>query len=188
MKLADLEPDRVRPLMRVEYDWLVESGAFEDERVELLEGMLVTMTPQNAAHAHTVQRLAELLVLALQGRAIVRVRSPLALSEDSEPEPDVAVVPIGDYSTHHPTDVHLVIEVATASERRDRMVKAPLFARAGVPEYWIVDVKSRTVRICRHPVSAEFNDVAVHGDDDVLRLSSFPDVEIPLRSILPTRG
>jgi Uma2 family endonuclease len=178
VKLADVEPDRVRPLLRVEYDQLVQSGAFEDERVELLEGMLVTMTPQDAAHAYTVQRLAELLILALQGRAAVRVQSPLALTEDSEPEPDIAVVPIGDYSTHHPADVHLVVEVATSSARRDRFVKAPLYARAGVPEYWIIDVKSRTVRVCRSPGGVEFGDVTMHAPDEALRLVSFPDVEI----------
>ena len=74
LNVADITPERIRPLLRAEYDRLVESGAFEDERVELLEGMLVTMTPQDAAHAHTVQRLAEALTLALRGKAIVRTQ------------------------------------------------------------------------------------------------------------------
>jgi Uma2 family endonuclease len=188
LKPADLEPDRVRPLLRVEYDRLVESGAFEDERVELLEGMLVTMTPQDAAHAYTVQRLAELLAVALHGRAAVRVQSPLALADDSEPEPDIAVVPIRDYSAHHPTEAHLVVEVATTSARRDRFVKAPLYARAGIPEYWIVDVKSRALRVCRGPANGELTDISVHGSDGTLRLLGFSDVAIALGSVLPTQG
>lgn len=186
-KLADLDPDDVRPLLRVEYDLLVESGAFEEERVELLEGTLVTMTPQDSAHAYTVQRLTELLTVALQGRASVRVQSPLALTDDSEPEPDVAVVPIADYSAHHPASVHLIVEVANTSVQRDRFVKAPLYAHAGVPEYWIVDLGSRTVRVCRRPSAGEFTDVTSHGENDALHLSSFPHVAIAIRSFLPTR-
>ena len=102
MNIADVAPERIRPLLRAEYDRLVESGAFESERVELLEGMLVTMTPQDAGHAHSVQRLAEALTLALRGKAIIRTQSLLALLDDSEPEPDIAVVPLGDYSSGHP--------------------------------------------------------------------------------------
>jgi Uma2 family endonuclease len=174
--------------LRTEYERLVESGAFEDERVELLEGMLVTMTPQDAGHAYAVQRLAEVLLPALRGRAVARIQSPLAIGPDSEPEPDVAVVPLGDYSTHHPTEAQLVVEVATTSVRRDRFVKGPLYARAGVPEYWIVDVASRTVHVCRTPAGAEFGEVTVHGPDATLRVSMFPDVEVPIRSVLPARG
>src|SRR5262245_15898112 len=150
--------------------------------------MLVTTTPQDAPHAHTVQRLAERLVLALEGRAIVRVQSPLALADDSEPEPDVAVVPLGNYSSHHPTRAHLVIEVAMTSARRDRFVKAPLYARAGVPEYWSVDVTSRTVRVCRRPSGPEYQDTIVHAEHDHLGLEAFPDVEIAISFFLPRRG
>src|SRR5262245_21512602 len=97
LNLADLEPEEVRPLHRAEYDRLVESGAFDDERVELIEGIRVTMSPQDATHAHTVQRLSEVLLVPLHGRAIVRIQSPMALSEASEPEPDLVVAPLGDY-------------------------------------------------------------------------------------------
>jgi Uma2 family endonuclease len=188
LNAADLHPDRVRPLLRAEYDRLVESGAFDEERLELIEGMLVTMTPQDAAHAYAVQRLAEALLIALHGRAIVRVQSPIALAEDSEPEPDVAVVPIGDYSMHHPAEVHLVVEVATTSARRDRLVKGPLYARAGVPEYWIVDVSSRIVHVHRAPSAAGFADIRSHREDAVLRPLSFPEVEIRVASVLPRPG
>jgi Uma2 family endonuclease len=183
---ADLVPERIRPLLRTEYDRLVESGAFENERLELLEGMLVTMTPQDAAHAHTVQRLAEVLTVALRGRAIVRTQSPLALLDDSEPEPDVAVVPLGDYSSNHPTKADLIIEIAGSSQRRDRHVKGPLYARAGVPEYWLFDLTGRAAEVYRHPQGAQFTSVVRLGEHETLHLLRFPDVEVSTSGVLPT--
>ncbi len=87
LNLADLEPDHVRPLLRTQYDRLVESGSFAGERVELLDGMLVTMPPQDAAHAYTVERLAHVLTLALAGRAIVRVQARWPSATTPNPNP-----------------------------------------------------------------------------------------------------
>jgi Uma2 family endonuclease len=184
---AELAPDRVRPLLRVEYDRLVESGAFEDEKVELLEGVLVTMSPQKPPHAHTVQQLSAVLAVALNGRAIVRSQLPMALSDDSEPEPDVAVVRRDDYSRQHPSEALLVVEVALASLRRDRLVKARLYARAQVMEYWLVDVASREVEVYRQSDGARFTSVTRHRESEALRLLAFPDVAVDIRSILPSR-
>jgi Uma2 family endonuclease len=186
MNIADVAPERIRPLLRSEYDRLVESGAFESERVELLEGMLVTMTPQDAAHAHTVQRLAEALTLALTGKAIVRTQSPLALLDDSEPEPDIAVVPLGDYSAGHPTAAYLVVEISGSSLRRDRLVKAPIYARAGVEEYWLIDLNVRVVEVHRHSDGGRFTSIVRVGEDGSLRVLRYPDVDISMRDILPT--
>src|SRR5262245_37067935 len=90
--LLSIEPELVRSFKRSEYEQMVELGLFQDERVELLRGVLVKMSPQLAPHASTVQKLTQLLVIRLQGRFTLRVQSPLALSDDSEPEPDIAVV------------------------------------------------------------------------------------------------
>ena len=184
--VADVAPERIRPLLRTEYDRLVESGAFENERLELLEGMLVTMTPQDAAHAHTVQRLAEVLTVALPSRAIVRTQSPLALLDDSEPEPDIAVVPLGDYSASHPAEAYLVIEVAGSSRRRDRLVKGPIYARGRVAEYWLVDLNGRAVEVHSNPEGAQFTSVVRFGEHETLRTLRFPDVAISIAAILPT--
>src|SRR3954470_20232504 len=100
--LSLIEPEQVRSFKRSEYDQMVELGMFQDERVELIRGVLVKMSPQRAPHASTVQRLNQLLMARLQGRFSLRIQSPLALSDDSEPEPDVAVVTLGDYETEHP--------------------------------------------------------------------------------------
>jgi Uma2 family endonuclease len=182
---ADVQPDRVRPLLRTEYDRLVASGAFDDERVELLDGMLVTMTPQDAAHAHTVTLLADVLIGALRGRALVRVQTPLGLLDISEPEPDIAVVPLADYSTEHPSEAHLVIEVAGSSLRRDRAVKGPIYARGGVPDYWLVDLQARIVEVHRDPGASGFMSITRHAENETLRPLRFADVEISIRNVLP---
>src|SRR5450631_913480 len=116
--------ESVRPLHRREYDRLVELGSFDEERIELLRGMLVGMSPQGAEHADVVHRLAALLARGFGDRAVVRTHSPLALGEDSEPEPDVAVLAPGDYSREHPSTALLVIEVSDTSLRKDRAIKA----------------------------------------------------------------
>ena len=108
--LTWLNPAQVRPLRRVEYDHMIESGIIgEDERLELLYGFLVAKEPQGAPHAGGTQRLMKLLILALGDRAEVRAHSPLAVSDYSEPEPDIYVTPAGDYWTDHPSRAYLVI-------------------------------------------------------------------------------
>ena len=186
LNFGDIAPERIRPLLRTEYDRMVESGAFDNERLELLDGMLVTMTPQDAAHAHTVQRIAEELSDALKGLAIVRTQSPLALLDDSEPEPDVAVVPLGDYSANHPSEAYLVIEIAGSSLRRDRLVKGPIYARARIAEYWLVDLIGRSVEVHRNSEGAQFTDVVRLEEHQTLCPLRFPDVEVPIAGILPT--
>ncbi|HEY0191492.1 MAG TPA: Uma2 family endonuclease, partial [Kofleriaceae bacterium] len=98
----EIEPELVRPLKRSDYDRMIELGLFESERIELLRGVLVRMSPQLAAHASTVTRLTHLWLARVAGRAVVRIQLPLAVSDDSEPEPDVAIVAPGDYDAEHP--------------------------------------------------------------------------------------
>jgi Uma2 family endonuclease len=124
-----------------------ELASSRGARVELIHGRVVAMSPIGPAHASVVDRLAELLVPALVGRARVRIRQPFAASEDSEPEPDVAIVPAGTYADRHPDRAWLIIEVAESSLDYDRETKAPMYARCGVPEYWIVDVAGRALEV-----------------------------------------
>jgi Uma2 family endonuclease len=179
--------ETVRPLSRSEYDRMVSLGFFENERVELLDGMLVAMSPQSARHATVVSRLNMLLTPALVGRAEVRVQSPFAASDDSEPEPDVAVIPTGDYVKDHPSHALLVIEVADSSLRKDRLVKLGLYAAAGTPEYWIVDLQSDVVLVHRDPREGGYAQATRHGSGERLALLSFPDISIPTSELLPPR-
>ena len=173
-----VRPDRFRPLKRVEYDQLVELGVFEDEPIELLRGALVTVSPQKSPHAHAVQRLDRALSRALGDRAGLRCQLPLAISDDSEPEPDIAVVVEASYREAHPTWAHLIIEVAESSLRKDREVKRDLYAEAGVPEYWIVNVADRVVEVYRVPVEGRYTERQQVGPEARLRLVEFPDVEV----------
>lgn len=99
-------------------------------------------------------------MLSLADRAIVRVQSSLARGDHYEPEPDIAVVTTADSSTEHPSTAILVIEVATSSLRQDRRIKAPLYARASIPEFWLIDVTTRRIEVHRDPRSTEFATVA----------------------------
>jgi Uma2 family endonuclease len=176
--------DSLRPLRRREYDRLIALGAFADERIELLAGVLVVISPQGAEHAETAAYLAERLAVALAGRARVRAHSPLSLSDESAPEPDVAVVPLGDYSREHPTSALLVIEVADSSLRKDRELKTELYAEAGVPEYWIVDLVSRCVHVHRAPKGGRYDDVSTLSPGAVVSPAAFAEIAIDIREVL----
>src|SRR5258706_15521080 len=113
--MANASAEVIRPLRRVEYDQLVALGVFQDERIELLDGALVTMSPIGAPHNSAVQELTEFFVLALRKRASVRCQMSLAAGDLSEPEPDLAIVPRAAYDTAQPAQAHLIIEVAESS-------------------------------------------------------------------------
>lgn len=147
-------PDRIRPLRRIEYETLVERGLFENSRVELLCGALVELSPQGPRHANVVSRISERLIRELPDTVRTRVQSPLALSEDSEPEPDIAVVPAGDYDNAHPSRALLVIEVAESSLQKDRGIKTALYAIAGIDEFWLVNLTDNLVEVHRRPAAA----------------------------------
>jgi Uma2 family endonuclease len=179
-----IEPALIRSLKRSEYDRMVELGLFDDERVELLQGVLVKMSPQRAPHASTVQKLTQLLITRLQGRFTLRIQAPLALSDDSEPEPDVAVVPLGDYEAEHPSTALLVIEVSETTLRTDRR-KAALYASAGIGEYWIVNLGARSVEVYTSPDDDRYAESRTLRGGDVLRPAALGDVTIAVAEILP---
>jgi Uma2 family endonuclease len=148
----DVETRRWR---RVEYDRLVELGVFAGERLELLDGLLVVKEPQGADHASSVEHMAHVLATAFGDGWHARHHAPLALDDDSEPEPDVAIVagtPL-DYRTAHPSTAALVVEVADSSLRLDRRLKSRLYARAGLPEYWIANLVDGVLEVHREPES-----------------------------------
>jgi Uma2 family endonuclease len=184
LDVALIAPEKPRRLTRAEYDEIVAAGVFGNDRVELLEGVVVSMSPNHPEHASPVQLLTEALVRALAGRAMVRGQLPLVASDDSEPEPDVAVVPVGDYSRQHPDAAYLVIEVASSSLRKDRLVKAPLYAKSGFQEYWVVDVGARTIEVYRGPSADGWAVVTRHGAGEAVHLEAFPDVSVTVDAIM----
>jgi Uma2 family endonuclease len=125
---------------RVEYDRLIEKGVLgPKDRIELLGGLLVVREPQGSPHAMGIRMAEEALRRVFASGGDVRGQLPVALDDDSEPEPDIRVVPgsFRDYRQAHPARAVLIVEVAEASLRLDRGEKGSLYARAGVPDYWI---------------------------------------------------
>ena len=145
---------RTRRWSRAEYERLIDLGVFRPgERLELVAGELVVREPQGGPHATAVGLADDALRAAVGPGWTVRCQSPIALDDDSEPEPDVAIVAgrRRDYHRTHPQRPALVVEVADSSLRFDREEKGSLYARGGVADYWIVDLVSRALEVYRHP-------------------------------------
>jgi Uma2 family endonuclease len=146
---------RTKHWTRVEYERLVDLGAFRPgERLELVGGALVVREPQGGPHATAVGLAEDALREAFGAGWTVRAQSPIALGEDSEPEPDIAVVPgtRRDYRRGHPSQPVLIVEVADSSLQLDRWDKASLYAHARIGDYWIVNLVDNVLEVYRDPV------------------------------------
>jgi len=145
---------QIKRWKRVEYEQLVEKGVFKPgDRVELIDGLLVVAEPQSSPHYTAIRLVERALARAFGEGWDVRTQAPIALDADSEPEPDVAVVrgEPRDYVEAHPAAPVLVVEVALTSLSFDREHKSSLYARAGRPEYWIVNLVDRVLEVHRDP-------------------------------------
>lgn len=180
---AQLAPEQRRPIRRAEYDRMGEAGLFLDERVELIDGVIVRMTPRSLLHGSVIERLNELLLPKLVGRARVRVQLAFAADDWSEPEPDLAVTPVAEARTDHPAQAHLVVEVAVSSLHFDRTAKAALYARAGVPHYWIVDAENRRIEAYSEPTVDGYAQSASHDRAAELAVPGFPDVRVGVAAL-----
>lgn len=174
---------QVRPIRRAEYEALAETGAFRDEKVELVYGRIVVMSPQGDPHAFVIRRLIMRFAPALVGRADVSPQLPFAASDISLPEPDFAIVAAGVRT--HPSQAFLVVEVAVTSLTYDRRIKARLYAEAGVPEYWIVDVTDGQLEVYRDPRDGQYTTITRHGRDEAFAPLAFPDVVVQLGELFP---
>lgn len=171
---------------------LVEENAIDpNDRVELLEGVVVAMSPASSRHATAVSLADDALRTALSGRAAVRVQCPLVLGRYSVPEPDVAVVrgETRDYARAHPTSALLVIEVADTTFKQDRLTKAAIYAAAGVPEYWIVNLQEDRVEVHRAPDSsaARYGEITSAGPGECLAPVALPGTSVAVDALLPGR-
>jgi Uma2 family endonuclease len=147
---------KTRRWKRVEYERLIETGFFQPgDPIELVGGQLIVAEPQSSYHFSAIQAAVEALRTAFGQGWDVRGQGPLALDEESEPEPDVAVVPgsVRDYVAGHPSRPVLVIEVSESSLALDRKHKGSLYARAGLADYWIVNLVDRVLEVYREPVA-----------------------------------
>ena len=170
----------------VAYHRMAGAGIFgQDERVELIEGDLIDMAPIGQGHAGNVTSLAEAFFIAAAGRAIVSVQCPIRLDHHSEPQPDLAILRrrADFYATGTrpgPADTLLVVEVADTSLHYDTTVKLPLYARSGIAEYWIIDLKQRVLLAHRSPEADRYTAITTHTAGEQLALTLAPDIVVSL--------
>ena len=187
------EPERVAEGRRYrftvdEFARMGEAGIFtEDDRVELIDGEILEMTPIGALHAGVVSRLTELLVTRLAGKAYVSVQNPIRLGDHTEPQPDLVVARRREslYTDRHPEagDIHLVIEVADSSLRYDKQEKVPRYGRAGVPETWLVDLEAREVTVYADPGPDGYAKQQTRRRGDTLAATRVPDLVVAVDDI-----
>jgi len=180
---------------RLEYDRLIEKGVFgPKDRIELLGGRLVVREPHGSPHATAIRMAEEALRRVFAAGWDVRAQLPVALDDDSEPEPDVSVVPgsFRDYRHGHPACVALIVEAAESSLRLDRGEKGSLYARAGVPEYWIVNLVDHVLEVYRDPAADvgspygwRYTSVVTLRAGDVVRPLAAPHSPVPVVDLFP---
>jgi Uma2 family endonuclease len=171
-----------------DYHRMVKTGILTgSDRVELLEGQIIEMNPQLPPHAATTQHAFRYLDRLLETVAYVRMQLPVTLKPKSEPEPDIAVVRINanEDGDRHPTpdDILLIIEIADSTLLGDRQQKARIYAKAGISDYWILDVNARQVYVFREPTLDGYQQEALLTANTMLAPIAFPDIPISLNQL-----
>jgi Uma2 family endonuclease len=171
--------DRQRRLSVGDYHRMIEAGILdEDDHVELLEGVMVQMTPQGPRHAKLIRRLCDPTFARVSPDHVVQCQLPLTIGEHSEPEPDISIVRRADAAsdTSHPTTAAVVFEVAGESLKNDRLTKAALYASAGIPEYVIVNVEGDCLEVHRDPdpASHRYRTLATLAGEQIFESSAVP--------------
>ncbi len=183
-----------RKFSKAEYYKMAEMGFFDGQRVELIDGEVILMSPQEAGHATAVELTVRELERAFGEGYYVRDQKPLDLGEHYEPEPDVVVVTGSprDYAQAHPKTAILIVEVALSSIEYDRTVKASLYAKAGIPEFWLLNLKDRHLEVFREPVSMAsqpfgfgYRSVRIYLPDETVSPLTKPDAMIKVANLLP---
>jgi len=189
-----LDPPQVHQWTRDEYYKMAEAGLFAGKHVELIEGRIIEMSPMGSPHRTSVVLAGDALRHAFSGRAFVQTQSPLDLGEISEPEPDVAVVAgeVRDYSQAHPHTALLIVEVSESSLEYDGTEKASLYAKAGVPDYWVLNLIDRRLEVRRDPAPDPnelygfgYRSITILGDGDSVSPLAAPQSLIAVTELLP---
>jgi Uma2 family endonuclease len=171
-----------------EYYQMAADGVLHaDDRVELIEGSLHWMSPIGISHAFCVDYLANRFKDLLAQRAWIRSQNPIHLDDLSEPQPDVSLLRDRDdhYRTAHPTpaDVLLLVEVADSTLKEDRETKAPLYARHGIPEFWIVNLPQSVVEVYTQPQNGRYQQRVVRRRGEQVAPEAFPELLIAVDEI-----
>ncbi len=186
-------PDRFR-WTREQYYAIAELGFFDDKRVELIQGEILRMTI-NPPHSISTEFAADLLYTIFKPGFRIKIQSPLDLGRHNQPEPDLAVIPLADrIELIHPTAALLLIEVSDSTLRKDRTIKAHLYARAGVPDYWIINLVDRQLEVRRKPEADperrgrfRYAEVTVVPEAGRMAPLAAPGSWIPVADLLPPK-
>ena len=187
---AKAEPTPYRFTVK-EWNRLGEAGLFDEhDRVELLDGEIIIMSPIGSRHAAAVYNLTDLFGELNRRRYLVGVGNPVEADNHSEPLPDFMLLPRSQKTAkRHPftRDTHLIVEIADSSLRHDRGRKLQKYARTGVPEYWIVNLKQDVIEVYRSPKGEEFLDQTIAKAGETISPQAFPDVPVAVNDIIPPR-
>lgn len=184
--MATIVPTQRRQWTKAEYYQMADLGWFRDQRVELIAGEVLEMSPQRGPHAQAVGLAHYAIDRAFGPGFWVRVQLPLDLGAATEPEPDLAVVEGGprDYP-RHPRTALLLVEASDTSLDYDSLVKGEMYARAGIEDYWILDLVNRQVRVYRRPTTNGYAQMKIHEPGDAISPLASPSAQIAVDDLLP---
>ena len=172
-----------------EYLAMIEAGILrKEERLELIDGGIIIMSPIGEYHEYGTDQLTMELVPVLRGRATVRIQGSIRLNDRSRPEPDVAVLrrrPANEMGPYFPSDVYFLIEVADSSLQRDSGPKLARYAAAGIPEVWIANLRAREVTAHANPSVSEYTSVRTYRSGESISPEAFPDVSLAVDDFMP---
>ncbi len=172
-----------RLLTVAEYHKMAEVGILTDQdRVELINGEIFNMSPINSSHADCVDRLTQWFVMYFYQKAIVRIQNPITLNDHSEPEPDVLIAKLKDqgYKGGHPKaeEILLLVEVSDSSLEKDRQIKLPLYAKANIPEVWIVNLEETCIEIYSKPVNGSYTQQIIYKPQDTINTNLISNLKV----------
>lgn len=173
-----------------EYYKMVEAGVLhEGEKVELIEGEIIAMSPQGSKHASSSSRAAEWFFLNFAGRCCVRIQAPIHLDDLSEPEPDIVLAATSEdyYSEHHPTppEILMVMEVSFSTLDFDRRRKSRVYAKAGIRQYCLLNLQARELEDYRQPSTDGYRSKQTYAENENFTLAAFPKTSIKVADLLP---
>lgn len=185
-----VEPTAVKYWTVSDYHRMSEMGILTpNERTELLNGQIVLMAAKGTPHVTSLYLLANALRDRLGDAALVRTQDPIQLDDWSEPEPDLVIArgTVLDYAEHHPhpEEIELVVEVADSTLKKDCEIKDKLCARAGIADYWVLDLKNRQLHVFRNPASTGYTSHLILTEPNEIAPLAFPNLMLSLTAILP---
>jgi Uma2 family endonuclease len=171
-----------------EYHRLIDAGFLDDKHVELLNGVIVDMAPEGKPHAAYSQDFGDYLREVLDKQVRIREGKPITLPNESEPEPDIAVVaphPVSVYLEHHPypEDIFWLVEYSDSSLEKDLEIKPAIYAQASIQEYWVVNLQAKKVIVFRDPADGEYQQRQTYSQGNIAPLA-FPGISVPINRLV----